>query len=342
MTKARLAPAIRRALLLSCSLAFASPAVADHPAGGNGALTGGGMQVNGPDMLAAGNFAAGLRFAYIRPKRRSDRTLEELAGAHIHAHASDFSARTSAGVAYGVTDRFTLALDLPFIHHDDIREGAHSHHGGSAHNEVVSRGDVSGVGDATLLGKYRLLGDGERGIALLAGLKLPTGSTPKRDSGGERFEVEHQPGSGSWDPILGVAAGTPLGALQFNASIVYQKAGKGAMDTRLGNRAQGGISIAHRFGPADEHHDSGEAPHGHASWDAFVELTGEWEGRQKIGGEVEADSGGRALVLSPGARFTSASGWSAGASIGVPLWQRIRLSHPDNGYRLTVAVGRSF
>lgn len=330
-----------RAFLL-CSIGFASPALADHPAGGNGALTGGAMQVSGPDTLAIGGFAAGVRFSYFRPKRRSDGTLEGLAGQHIHAHASDFALRSSAGLAYGVTDRLTLAVDLPYLHHDNIREGAHSHHGGAAHNEVVKRGNMSGLGDATLLAKFRLLGSAESGLALIGGLKLPTGSTRKRDNEGERFETEHQPGSGSWDPIVGLAAGTPLGALQLNASAIYQKAGKGAMNTRLGNRAQGGLALTRRFEVPDHHEAGDDQPHGHASWDAFVELTGEWEGRQKIGGEVEAHSGGRAVFLSPGARFNSASGWSAGASVGVPLWQRIRASHPDMGYRLTFALGRSF
>lgn len=342
MTKAHCAPARRRALLFSCSLGLAAPALADHPAGGNGTLTGVGMLVGGPDTLGAGTIAAGLRLAYVHPERRSDRTLENLAGAHIHGHASDYSLRSSAGLAYGLTDRLTVTFDLPFLHHENIREGAHSHHGGSAHNSAVERGDVSGVGDATAMGKYRLVGAGESGIALLAGIKLPTGSTRKRDEDGERFETEHQPGSGSWDPIVGLSAGTPLGPLQVNASAIYQGAGKGAQATRLGDRAQGGIALIRRFEGPDHHAEGDDQRHGHQSWDALVELTGEWEGRQRIVGKIEEYSGGRAILLSPGARFNSASGWSAAASVGLPLWQRVRVSHPDNGYRLTFAVGRSF
>jgi hypothetical protein len=330
------------ALLLLCSVGWAAPALADHPAGGNGALTGGGMQVSGPDTLEAGGLAGGLRFTYLRPDNRSDETLIALAGQHIHAHTSDYTLRTSVGLAYGLTDRLMFAFDLPYLRHDDIREGEHSHVGGVTHNSVAERGSVAGVGDATLLAKYRLIGDADQGLALLAGLKLPTGSTHKRDAEGERFETEHQPGSGSWDPIVGIAVGTPVGAMQLNGSVVYQKAGKGAMHTRLGDRAQGGISLAHRFGPPDHHDDSDDAPHGHESWDAFVELTGEWEGRQTEAGVVEEESGGRAVYFSPGARYNSASGWSVAAAVGVPVWQRIRASHPDNGYRLTLALGRAF
>jgi hypothetical protein len=41
-------------------------------------------------------------------------------------------------------------------------------------------------------------------------------------------------------------------------------------------------------------------------------------------------------------RYNSASGWSAGAGIALPVWQDIRASHPDNRYRLMVSLGRGF
>jgi hypothetical protein len=155
--------------------------------------------------------------------------------------------------------------------------------------------------------------------------------------------------------LIGAAFGAPLGALNLNASALYQFAGKGAQDTRLGDRAQGGVSLSRHFGPAEHHHEEDaheheqgakhehdDAGHGHSSWDAFVELAGEWEGRQKVDGEIELTSGGKGVWLSPGARFNSASGFSVAGSIGLPVWQDIRASHPDNDYRLTLAVGRAF
>jgi hypothetical protein len=126
----------------------------------------------------------------------------------------------------------------------------------------------------------------------------------------------------------------------------------GAQRTRLGDRLQGGIALSHRFGGAapepEHHHDAGTEPHHHdaaprsASWDAFVELAGEWEGRQTIDGEVEAQSGGAWAWVAPGVRYNAASGWSAAAAIALPVWQDIRASHPDNRFRLMVSLGRAF
>jgi hypothetical protein len=128
----------------------------------------------------------------------------------------------------------------------------------------------------------------------------------------------------------------------------------GSQHTRLGNRLQGGIAVSHRFGeaphgPAESHNhhhgdelDEHHAEHPHSSWDAFVEVAGEWEARQRVDGDTEQASGGKWVYVSPGLRFNAASGWSMGAGVALPIWQRIRASHPDNRFRLTMSLGRSF
>jgi hypothetical protein len=335
-------------------LALGSPALADHM-GPSAFGSGGGMAVFAPDTLDEGHWSAGLRLAYTRPEHRSDAELEALAGRHIHAHNTDYNLNASAGVAYGITHHLTVSAELPYLRRDDLREGTHAHAGGSSVDGVEQLGSVAGIGDMTFLAKYRLTEEGPTGFVLMGGIKVPTGSTHRRSPDGERLETEHQPGTGSWDPILGASASTKLGALQLTASALCQFSTEGAQHTRLGNRMQGGIALSHRFGPKpyqhaethnhhhhhpdelDEHHE-----HAHSTWDAFVELAGEWEGRQKIDGEIESASGGKWAYAAPGVRFNSASGWSAGAAVALPLWQDIRASHPDNRFRLMLAVGKAF
>ena len=330
---------------LTCisSILLSAPALADH-SGPSGVGGGAGLSVPGPGMLTPGQWAAGFRLTFNKPDDRSDAELAALAAEHVHAHNSDYVLRGALGLAYGVTDRLTLSAELPAILRRNLREGVHGHEGGQAVNGVADLGDVSGIGDLSLLAQYRLVENHPWSFALIAGVKAPTGRTGVRSPDGERLETEHQPGTGSWDALVGAAGAVEIGEWNLGLGGLYQFAGKGAQDTRLGDRAQGGFALSRHFGPG-EHHDEGgaeSAPHGHRSWDAFVELTGEWEGRQAIAGEVEADSGGKAVWLSPGARFTAASGWSIAGSVGVPVWQRIRPSHPDNAVRLTLAVGRAF
>jgi hypothetical protein len=332
---------------------MAAPALADH-VGPSGVGSGGGLSVFGPDTLDDGQGAAGLRILFTRPDQRSDAELEELAGRHIQAHNTDYNLNGSIGVAYGITHHLTVSAELPYVRRDGLREGEHGHVDGETVNEVVHLDSPSGIGDLSLLAKYRLTEGEGVGFALIGGIKIPTGSTHERSPEGERLETEHQPGTGSWDPIFGASASAKMGAVRLTASALYQLSTKGAQLTRLGDRLQGGIALSHRFGPAEDQHDEASLnhhhgdeldehhEHGHSSWDAFVELAGEWEGRQKVDGEIEDASGGKWAWVAPGLRFNAASGWSASAAVAVPIWQDIRASHPDNRYRLMLSLGRAF
>ncbi len=202
----------------------------------------------------------GFRLAYTRPERRSDAELATLAGQHVHAHNTDYNLNASLGIAYGVTHHLTISAELPYVRRDDLREGTHDHSGGLAVNSVEQLGSVCGIGDLSLLAKYRLTAGTGPGLALISGVKMPTGSTGKRSLQGERLETEHQPGTGSWDPILGASASAPMGPVGFTASLLYQFSGRGAQHTRLGDRLQGGIALSHRFG-APPH--SPVKPHNH-------------------------------------------------------------------------------
>ena len=343
----------RHALVFAAGVSIAAPALADH-VGPGGVGSGAGLSVFSPDTLDAGQWAAGLRLVYTRPEQRSDAELEALAARHIHAHNTDYNLNGSAGVAYGITHHLTVSAELPYVRRDDLREGTHEHVGGVSVNGVEQLGTVSGIGDLSVLVKYRVTEGEKAGFALIGGIKMPTGSTHKRSPDGERLETEHQPGSGSWDPIVGASAATNAGPLRLTASALYQFSTNGAQDTRLGNRLQGGVALSHRFGAAAAHehaeslnHHHGDELDGHAeiphsSWDAFLELAGEWEGRQKVDGEIEQASGGKWVYVAPGVRYNHASGWSAGAAVAVPVWQEIRASHPDNRYRVMLSLGRAF
>jgi hypothetical protein len=337
-----------KAALLGLPL-IASPAFADHV--GPSGVGGGSINVISPDTLDAGKAAIGLRLAYTRPEQRPDAELEALAGRHIHAHNTDYNLNGSLGFAYGITHRLTVSLELPYVRREDLLEGTHAHVAGQAVNGVEALGSVAGLGDASLLARYRLTDSPNAMFTLIGGIKAPSGSTHQRSESGERLETEHQPGTGSWDLIAGASFGAGAGPLRLTASALYQISGEGAQRTRLGDRAQAGLALSHRFGPAEHHHEAAEdhdheggehehtARHGHRSWDAFVELTAEWEGRQRVAGEIEEASGGKAVWLTPGARFNSASGFSVALAVGAPVWQRIRASHPDNDYRVTLSIG---
>ena len=345
-------PIFKRAAALAASAATlqAAPAFADHGAAGTGPATSGPLVGASARTVGSGKVALELGVAIAEPDNRSDATLAALAGQHIHAHDQDSGQVYTLSAAYGLTDDLTLALSLPYVRRVAIREGDHSHAAGVVTNSVVARGDSAGIGDVAVTAKWRFTGENHHGweAALIAGLKLPTGATHEIDDLGERFETEHQPGTGSWDPIAGIALTRPLPSGGFHASAVYQLSTRGAQDARLGDRAQAAIGLVHRVAGATldyhahEHHDAAEAHrHDGATLDAVVELNAEWEGREREGGVLDRESGGKALFVSPGLRL-GVGRWSFSLGASLPLAQDIRLSHSDTSYRLRFGLGTAF
>jgi len=336
------------AMPLAAAAALSStPAWADHPIAG-GSVSGSGPIVTiAADTLPPGMLAGGVQVSVARPDAYSDAELIALAGQHVHAHTTDYNLEAAGSLAYGLAEHFTVSARLPFVRRDDLREGHHSHSGGAVANTVEELGSVSGIGDLSLLAQYISAHDHEQGwfVSLLGGVKIPTGSTSETSPTGERLETEHQPGTGSWDPLFGFAASKSWGTVSLHGSGLYQLSTEGSQDTELGDKLHLNAAVVYNLDGGEHAHSEGAEHHDHEearAWAVMLETGYEWEGRQEIGGVLKDDSGSKVWWLSPGLRFTSPLGWSAGLSAGVPLWQHVRPSHPGNGFRVIAQVGTSF
>lgn len=154
---------------------------------------------------------------------------------------------------------------------------------------------------------------------MLFGIKIPTGATGVRDKNGVSFETEHQPGSGSWDPLLGIAASKRLGAISFDANLLYTFAARGAQRTNLGDQLHYNQAASYRLGNESHHHSHETAEHRHLAWDLILEVNGEWQDKQYIAGAVDENSGGSLVYVSPGVRLCGDNGWAATLSVGIPV-----------------------
>ena len=121
----------------------------------------------------------------------------------------------SSVLAYGVTRDLALFGIVPYLDKtmDDLTEMG----------QRRRRGD-SGLGDATVLGRYTIysrdrLGETRR-LAPFVGLKLPTGEDNATDSF-DRLDQPLQLGSGSWDPIVGTIFTWQTFDWQFDSAMQY-------------------------------------------------------------------------------------------------------------------------
>ncbi len=366
MSKLRLLSALAAAATLPSSFALA-----DHP-GGIGSSIGAGPAITIPaTTLAQGRIATFVIHEYVSLRTLSDRVLIDAAGRHQHAHSVGSIQSTFLGAAYGVTDDLTIALRLPFVRRSAIREGAHAHGaGGAVLNSVDRRGDSSGVGDLTLLGQWRFLNDRPSATeaAFLFGVRVPTGETHVRDRSGRRFETEFQPGSGSVNPLVGVAVTRRFGSWSFDANILHEFASKGVQQTNLGDRFLYNVALSYRLigssapgalrGPNGahapghahdhvhedgHHHDHGPEPAPAPSFalDGILELNGRWEDKERVAGVRNPNSGGNTVYLSPGLRASYAN-MSGFLSVGVPVANHANGLHPKPDYRIVSGITLSF
>lgn len=339
--------AIAVALLGAVALLPAGNAMADHATHGFGHAAAGPIVTVSASTLPKGEWSFGLRAEYVKFDAIPDERFEQLAAGGTEAHSVSSLLSPFLGAAYGVTDDLTLSAHVPYVIRRDIRAG----HLEDGTPEVHAEGDSKGIGDATFLAQYRFLNRPGPALeaAFLAGVKLPTGKTSERTSSGARFETDHQPGSGSWDPLAGVALTKRLDSWSFDVSAIYTLATEGSRDTDLGDVLHGNASVSFRFGNSDEaahsHPEGAEAhaPHpARLAWDLILEANAEWQAKQKIAGVRDVNSGGSLLYLSPGVRATAYDRCSAYLSVGIPVHEDRNGVQHEVDYRVIAGVDLSF
>jgi len=360
-------PGITRAICAGAFALIATPAVAHHPGGASNTGGAGPIVTISASTLEAGHGAVAFLTEYLKFGGLGDSDLIAAAGKHIHAHSIDTIRSTSLSAAYGVTDDFTVSVRIPYVQRTDIREGHHAHGpGGVVSNTVDYRGDSAGLGDVTLLGQWRFFNNQatRTEAAFLFGVKAPTGPTNRVDALGGLFETEFQPGSGSWDVLVGGAFTQRFGAWSFDTNVLGVFAGRGAQDTRLGDRFLYNAAVSYRlvgYAPPSEQHAGlpasamahGPVPHRHAhpldkipaapQWtvDVMLELNGEWHDYEDTAGVRDLNSGGHVLLLSPGLRVAYGS-FSGFASFGIPIVNQMNGLQSKAAYRVFTGIAYAF
>ncbi len=195
-------------------------------------------------------------------------------------------------LVYGASPKLALFGVLPYVDKRlDVTMGG-----------ARIRRDAQGIGDALFFARYTVIqvdrpGDTLR-IAPFAGLKTPTGSTTRRDTFGL---VPHilQPGSGSWDPFLGVALTRQTLDWEFDAAARYQFNTQASGFT-FGDEARADASFQYRVFPHTL--ESGGVP---AFVYAVLESNLIWNGKNRFLGVTDPNSGGLTWNLAPGLQYVT-------------------------------------
>ena len=172
-----------------------------------------------------------------------------------------------------------------------------------------STGGASGLGDVSVLARYRLFARhsaaGSTLIAGVVGIKLPTGSTDQHNDQGEYLDSHLQLGTGSTDALLGVSLDHAFERASFSANVLSRSTGDGEtgdQSHQFGNSVNYDVTAKYRIAPATNEPERN-------AWFISLGINGEAREHEHLGGDRVADSGGHTVYVTPGLQWVVASRW---------------------------------
>ena len=287
--------------------------------------SGGGSATESGETLARGRWSFQLRSDWTEFDHVSREEAEAKAIEAGEFDALESSWVNSLAVSYGLTDDLQLGVQLGYYSGSNFIDAEEDGAGGAE----SATADPAGLTDTWIDLKWRAMHGAHGHLALIAGVKLPTGVDDETLSNGEELEPSSQPGSGSVDYQAGLAYSrflTPR--ITLDASGVYTFRNEHD-DFEVGDRADLGLALAYRLT------QDVRAPN---NWSVFGELNGVWLGKDEDDGESNPNSGGETLYLSLGVRdrIDQHFAWSVAPSL--PIYQDTNGEQVETDWRLGLAL----
>jgi hypothetical protein len=313
---------------LAAGLTAGSPAGAHH--GAEGAIAGRGgttIRLFGGDTMPMGKFALGLAYTGTFYDPLSDATIERGVTENRNIHSLDSVQRVIGSGSVGLTNELTLTGILPWTYQSRFREGDTD----DAGNPIVSETDhIEGLGDLRLLARFQVLSDVVH-VAPIVGLRVPTGEENRHSGKGDLLEPDHQPSPGAYDPLLGIGVTVPFDGFSLYGSTLFDWTQPGKQGFVASEQVAGGIGASTTLNP-------GAA----VAVSPVLELLYEYEGKQKLDGVRDPDTGGVTLAIAPGVTAAVGTLFSASLSVDIPVYQHLYGTQSNERAGLVAAIGTSF
>ncbi|MBI3753733.1 MAG: transporter [Deltaproteobacteria bacterium] len=215
------------------------------------------------------------------------------------------------------------------------------------------KGKASGLGDIVLMGRYTFYRrhelDSTTIVAGQVGVKLPTGATNAKDDMGMYMDAHMQPGTGSYDYLLGLNLSHAIGRFTIATNLLYSinnegKKGKTGMDTgdekhQFGNMFSYDATGIYRIYPA--------TPPG-PTVSLALGVAGEWRDKEKIDGVTQDGSEGHVIYLNTGLLFIPHPQWIVELNYRPAIYHDLP-ANPTTGetqmgedYKATLSVSHLF
>ncbi|MCI0697187.1 hypothetical protein L0337_34930 [candidate division KSB1 bacterium] len=217
------------------------------------------------------------------------------------------------GILPIVRRAISVKADEVHGHDEHGHNGGEADHQGSNHSHTTA-GSVFSIGDISFLGRYTFLARyGYKQSLLLAmklGIKIPTGITDAVDNAGNFLDAHIQPGTGSWNYLVGLSFNYVKNPFGLTSNFLYSlnTGGKaGADEYRFGNWLNADITAKYPI------------PFSSRILVISLGMYGEFRGKEKINGQSIANSGGEVLYVFPGLELMLSRSFRLEASVLYPF-----------------------
>ena len=285
-------------------------------------------------MLGKDKFVMDLSYRYVlseNPHRGSNSTNQALVPKvnfetrslelEEHKELRTVNKLAQFDISYGVTEKFTLSLNMPFF-----KDRFHEHEDGGVFNNVDG---TSGFGDITLVAKYAFWQTTKHIFVGGIGIKFATGDYKLRDSDGGINEPTLMPGTGSYDAILsGIYNYSAIpNKLNIFTSVSHRFTTENDLDYLFGDTTLIDVGAAYLLTKTVS--ISGQVNTRISGRDKFIDL------------DVPS-TGGEFIFFTPGVRLAVSDDVSVYSHVQLPIYQRVNDENLVEDYGLMLGVSYGF
>jgi hypothetical protein len=306
--------------LLLCSTAYAN-----HGPG----TSGGGSSTASGETMKPGAFDLSIREDYTEFEHISRQEAERRAAVSGNFDALERSLVTTFHLSYGVVEDFEAGISIGYYSGDNFYDADRDSSGAVE----SGAGDPNGMTDLRLTGKYRVLKGAPGNLALIAGVKFPTGRDHFHLDNGEQIEPSSQPGSGSYDFQAGIAYSRFLTShitIDTSALWTFRTQHEGF---QVGDRLDLGLAVAYRLN---------DTVKSFPNVSVFGEVLGVILQKDRDHDEYNNNSGGSTMYLSPGVRIRCTPNISITAAPAFPVVQELNGDQIHTKFKMALTVSISF
>ncbi len=200
---------------------------------------------------------------------------------------------------------------------------------------------ISGLGDITAMGLYRLYTDREirptDAVTLGFGVKTPTGSFTETKASGAFVHAHMQPGTGSWDPLLSLIYTKMANPFLVQADVTYQYTTRNRQGYEFGDSAA--VNLSGKYSVVKEFNVTAGLTYLHVG--KASDRDGQYTNLTSLMDDP-ANTGGNSLWFSPGIQVLPVKNGMMDLKVQVPVWERVNGIQLVSSYRVLAGISYGF